>query len=241
MMIDITPRQKKILFKTIEEYIKTAQPVSSLKLNEQYNFNISPATIRNEMMELARKGLLFRPYSSSGRIPTDRGYLLFVEEFIKNVKPHKNLLGELKEIKKNLNDLLNFSQHLTRVLNEFSSSLVLNYLFEKDLLWEEGWTNTLLEPEFSDRNCVKKFAKLVKETERKIKDVFYNEPFGSMKVFVGRDNPIARCDEFSIIISRVKIPRTQKGACIVFLGPKRMPYKKNLQAIYTLFEFVEKI
>jgi len=240
-MIDITRRQKKILFKTIEEYIKTAQPVSSLKLNERYNFDISPATIRNEMMELARKGLLFRPYSSSGRIPTDKGYLLFVEEFIKNVRPHKNLLEELKEIKTSLDNLLNFSQHLTRILNEFSSSLVLNYLFEKDLLWEEGWTNTLLEPEFSDRNCVKNFAKLVEETERKIQDIFYNEPFRSVKVFVGRDNPIAKCDEFSIIVSRVKIPKTQKGACVVLLGPKRMSYKRNLQAIYTLFEFVEKI
>ncbi|MCD6271159.1 hypothetical protein J7J24_02285 [bacterium] len=241
MMIDITPRQKKILFKTIEEYIKTAQPVSSLRLNERYNFNVSPATIRNEMMELSRKGLLFRPYSSSGRIPTDRAYLFFVEEFIKNVKPHKNLLKELKEIKTSLDDLLDFSQHLTRILNEFSSSLVLNYLFEKDLLWEEGWTDALLEPEFSDRNCVKKFARLVEETERKIQDIFYNEPFRSVKVFVGKDNPINKCDEFSIIVSRVKIPKTQKGACVILLGPKRMPYKRNLQAIYTLLEFVEKI
>ncbi|MCD5396168.1 MAG: DeoR family transcriptional regulator [Candidatus Pacebacteria bacterium] len=239
-MVEITPRQKKILFLTIEEYIKTTQPVSSLKLSQKYNFNVSSATIRNEMVKLAKKGLLFRLYSSSGGVPTDKGYLLFVEEFVKNLKPCKDLFEELEEIKKDISNLLNFSQNLARILNEFSSSLVLNYLAEKDLLWEEGWRNILLEPEFADRNCLKKFIKFVEETEKKIEDIFLREPPGSFKVFVGKENPILKCEEFGMIISRIRIPKTKKGSCLVFLGPKRMPYKKSLRAIYTLFEFLKK-
>lgn len=239
-MVEITPRQKKILFKTVEEYIKTAQPVSSLRLNQKYSFNVSSATIRNEMMTLAKKGLLYRPYSSSGRVPTDKGYWLFVDQFLGEIRPNKNLLEKLEEIKPTFVNLLEFFQHLTRILNEFSSTLVLNYLFEKNLLWEEGWTNALLEPEFQDRRCIKRFTKLVEELETRIPHLFSQEPFESVKIFIGRNNPLMRCDDFSIIVSKIKIPKTRQGAGLVFLGPKRMPYKKNLQALYTLFEFIKK-
>jgi transcriptional regulator of heat shock response len=240
-MTEITPRQKKILTKAIEEYIRTAQPVSSLTLAKKYNFNVSSATIRNEMMTLVEKDFLFQPYSSSGRVPTNKGYHFFVSELIDKVKPQKILLEHLKSLEKEMQDLVSFAQNLTRILNNFSSCLILNYIFEKDFLWKEGWPETILEPEFKDQNYLKKFIKLVEETEKKIQEIIYSEPFDQVKIFVGKENPIVHYDEFSMIFSRVRFPKTRKGACLAFLGPKRMPYRKNLQTLYTLLEFLTKI
>lgn len=240
-MSEITHRQKKILFKVIEEYIKTAQPVSSLRLNQKYNFKLSSATIRNEMLELTKKGFLIHPYSSAGKVPSNKGYRLFIEEWIGKLRPEKNLLKNFEEISSYLDDLLEFSQKLTYLLNKFASGLVLNYLFDKGLLWEEGWNQILLEPEFASQRCLKNFTRLIFKLESEIHELFENEPLQSLKVFVGKENPIFHCDDFSIIVSKVKIPKTKKGACLLVVGPKRMPYRQNLKTIYTLLDFVQKI
>ncbi len=76
----ITERQEKILNKVLQEYIKSAQPVSSQLLEKKYDFGISPATIRIEMQKLTDKGFLYQPHTSAGRVPTDKGYRLFVDK-----------------------------------------------------------------------------------------------------------------------------------------------------------------
>lgn len=193
------------------------------------------------MLELTRKGFLLHPYTSSGKIPTDKGYLLFVEELLEKVKPQKNLFKDFEILKEEIDDLLEFSQDLTSILNRFSSGVIINYLFDKGLLWEEGWQEVLLEPEFEDRKCIRRFTKLMEEIETRIHDLFSAEPFDQIKVFVGKENPILRCDDFGMIVSKLKIPKTKQGACLMILGPKRMPYKKNLVTLYTLCEFLETI
>ncbi|MBI2830486.1 MAG: heat-inducible transcription repressor HrcA [Chloroflexi bacterium] len=75
----LTARTQGILKSIIEQYIARAVPVPSQKIVDEYVLGVSPATIRNEMVVLERGGYLTRPYSSSGSIPTDKGYRLYVE------------------------------------------------------------------------------------------------------------------------------------------------------------------
>ena len=70
--MEITERQKEILFAIIEEYAEMAAPVGSVTLAKL--FNVSSATIRSEMARLEALGLLSSPHTSAGRIPTDAGY-----------------------------------------------------------------------------------------------------------------------------------------------------------------------
>ena len=76
-------RKKEILKSIVNEYVNSAEPVSSGQLLNKYPIKLSSATIRNEMSELEKMGYLEKPYSSSGRVPSSLGYQYIVEELVK--------------------------------------------------------------------------------------------------------------------------------------------------------------
>lgn len=77
--LPITQRQNEILTAIILDYIRTVEPVGSKSLVENFDLNISPATVRNEMAVLEEKGYLTHPHASAGRVPTDKGYRFYVD------------------------------------------------------------------------------------------------------------------------------------------------------------------
>jgi heat-inducible transcriptional repressor len=82
MKTDLTDRQKLILALTIQEYTKTAQPVASNRLLENYGLDLSSATVRNEMSALDELGFLRQPHTSAGRVPTEEGFRFFVGQLM---------------------------------------------------------------------------------------------------------------------------------------------------------------
>lgn len=81
--VNLTLRQQHILWATIRHYIATAEPVGSKALVEEYNLSVSPATIRNAMSYLEKAGLLYQPHTSAGRVPSDSGYRIYVDQLMK--------------------------------------------------------------------------------------------------------------------------------------------------------------
>lgn len=75
-------RQREILRLVVEEYVATGQPVGSKTLVERSALGVSPSTVRNELAELERLGLLTHPHTSAGRVPTEQGYRLYVDELL---------------------------------------------------------------------------------------------------------------------------------------------------------------
>lgn len=84
--MDLAMRKQEILAAVVESYIATGEPVGSKVLHDQADFNVSPATIRNDMADLTNKGFLIQPHTSAGRIPTHRGYRFYVDNFLQ-MKP----------------------------------------------------------------------------------------------------------------------------------------------------------
>jgi heat-inducible transcriptional repressor len=80
--IHISDRQRHILGIIIEHYVATARPVASEHIVGSYDLNVSSATVRNDMVELERAGLIAQPHTSAGRAPTDLGYRYFVENLM---------------------------------------------------------------------------------------------------------------------------------------------------------------
>ena len=76
-------RKMKILEAIINDYIATAEPIGSRTIAKKYDFGISSATIRNEMSDLEEMGYVAAPHASAGRIPSDKGYRLYVDEVMK--------------------------------------------------------------------------------------------------------------------------------------------------------------
>ncbi|MFN3927399.1 MAG: heat-inducible transcriptional repressor HrcA [Pseudanabaenaceae cyanobacterium] len=82
MKPNLTEREQKILWATVERYIATAEPVGSKTLLQEYNFDISSATIRSVLNALDRWGLLYQPHTSAGRVPSDSGYRVYVDDLL---------------------------------------------------------------------------------------------------------------------------------------------------------------
>lgn len=78
----LTERQQVVLRLVVQEYIKSALPVSSKAITTDYNIGVSSATIRNEMAALEEMGYIAQPHTSAGRVPTELGYRYFVEKLM---------------------------------------------------------------------------------------------------------------------------------------------------------------
>jgi heat-inducible transcriptional repressor len=82
MQLLLSDRQRDILRLVVEEYVATGQPVGSKGLVERAGLGVSPSTVRNELAELERFGLLTHPHTSAGRVPTETGYRVYVDELL---------------------------------------------------------------------------------------------------------------------------------------------------------------
>jgi len=234
--MEVTKRQTKILDRVIREYVDRAQPIASQLLKRKYRLAISPATIRIEMQRLTDKGFLYRPYISSGRVPTDKGYRFFVDKLFE--EGFSDLEEDLRIgdwARKEMKDSLKFIQNVTRALASASSSLTVSYLFDDKVIWKEGWEELLQEPEFKTIDCISNFAKALKAFEKELEGLKLNS---QIKVFIGRENPFPRAKDFSIIISRCYWPEREKGI-ISLLGPKRMNYDRNIALINSFRKILE--
>ena len=87
----LTERRQKLLQFIVDEYVTTAQPVGSGAIVEKYRLPVSSATIRNEMALLEEEGYVTQPYTSAGRVPTDRGYRYYVEALMREETPPEEL------------------------------------------------------------------------------------------------------------------------------------------------------
>lgn len=100
--MDINERKKKILHSIINEYIKSAEPIGSRHVAKSLDMGLSSATIRNEMADLEEMGYLEQPHTSAGRIPSDKGYRLYVDSLMNDGELTVNdltMLGSFLELK----------------------------------------------------------------------------------------------------------------------------------------------
>lgn len=79
---NLTERERLVLQSLISYYIATAEPVGSKTVSQKYRLGISPATIRNTMQDLEEMGLIAQPHTSAGRVPTDKGYRVYVDSMM---------------------------------------------------------------------------------------------------------------------------------------------------------------
>ena len=222
----ITERQGEVLNRIVQEYIALAQPVSSQLLGKKHKLGVSPATIRNEMQELTDQGYLFQPYTSAGRVPTDKGYRFFVDELLGK----DWLLDQVEQLVaqpgRAIRDPFEFVKEATKFLAVESSDLALGYLADEKIFWKEGWQDIFEEPEFSEPGLAASFARMIEDFEENIEEMFLPE----IKIYIGKENPISKNEDFSILTSGFD------GGLFAILGPKRMSYDKNIELLNKLWE-----
>ncbi|HIT25132.1 MAG TPA: heat-inducible transcription repressor HrcA [Candidatus Enterenecus avicola] len=110
--MELTERKKKILRAVVESYIRTAEPVGSKAILDLTELKVSSATIRNELSDLTEMGYLEQPHTSAGRVPSPKGYRLYVNELMEE---QRLSLEETKQI----NDALHLKmQELDKVIDQ---------------------------------------------------------------------------------------------------------------------------
>lgn len=107
-------RRRAVLHAIVEGYVATSEPVGSKALTSRYNLGVSPATIRNDMAQLEEEGLIAQPHTSAGRIPTDKGYRLFVDQLAGSAlhDTHKRAITTFLSDAVDLNDVVERSVRL---------------------------------------------------------------------------------------------------------------------------------
>lgn len=127
-MMDLDERKRRILKALINDYITTAEPVGSRTIAKRYGLGISSATIRNEMADLEDMGYLKQPHTSAGRIPSDKGYRVYVDHLMNNQSPTKEeidtikngiyniAIGEIEKVIKDTSRLLSMLTNYTAII-----------------------------------------------------------------------------------------------------------------------------
>ena len=118
---ELNKRKKEILQAIVEEYIQTAEPVSSGSLVKNGKIDCSSATIRNEMAELERIGFLEKPHTSAGRVPSQEGYRYYVDELLRDDKiTQKEMLYIKEKLETKVNNLEELTKIATTTLSEIT-------------------------------------------------------------------------------------------------------------------------
>ena len=113
----LTDRKKKILKAIIKTYMETGEPVGSRTISKDGDLNVSSATIRNEMSDLTDLGYIVQPHTSAGRIPSDKGYRLYVDELMREKE------DEIEEIR---NLMIEKTDKMEKVLKKVAKVLASN-------------------------------------------------------------------------------------------------------------------
>ena len=231
----MTDRQREILFAIIEEYAELATPVGSVTLAKL--FDVSSATIRAEMVKLEEMGYLAQPHTSAGRIPTDAGYRLYVNQLQDKLERGPDIRTEREQGRQErpIRALETRIQSQTRAdyaIRSAVDSLVdltgnLGIATVGDQIYISGFGNLFSQPEFTQIEQVQAVSKLIDNIKPWLMEVSPNE---AINVYIGTENPIGKTSNVSLIISRFRSPFSDRSY-IGVLGPTRQSYKRVMSLV----------
>ena len=222
----INPRQERILAAVVQEYVANAQPVASKCLAEKTDFNVSPATIRNDMVTLEEAGLLRQPHTSSGRIPTEEGYRYFLERFVRKKRVPKVQVRLSITQAQPADTFKDYLRGMSKSLVKVSGETAF-------ISQEDGWhyytgvANLFDKPEFNDVVRMKELSHLVDEFDevvRRIAPGMNND----VNVWIGGQNPFG--SEMATVMVKYTT-KNQKSGVIGLVGPQRMNYARNMKLL----------
>lgn len=222
----LSARQEKILFSLIEVYTRTAEPVSSKLINDQYFAELSSATIRADMYLLETEDYLYQPHTSSGRIPTDKAYRHYVNKLQNNyfvpslakddlAKGYSQSRGELScALQKTARFLADMLDGLSLVTDPLSQNI-----------YSSGMTSLIENPEFNDVDKIKNLLFLLEEKEiliQKLKQELQNHLF---VLQIGKENNYPELKDCSLAATCYKINQKPVGI-VSIITSKRANYAK---------------
>lgn len=222
----------------VGDYIRSGDPVGSASLASRHRLGVSPATIRNDMAALEDLGFLRQPHTSSGRIPTDRGYRAYVDALPSAQAPPVRWRESIdryfgqpppdpEEVIRGAALLLSQMTRYGAVAQPPRSTHVVVM----------GTANIVSEETFERRETVRGLLEVLEE-ERDVLELLRRLVAESgVVVRIGTENPISALSEASIVVAPYGVRDRTLGA-IAVLGPTRMHYRESISTVRSVAERV---
>ena len=223
----MTERQAHILAAIIEQYAEVASPVGSLMLAKI--FNVSSATVRAEMGRLEEMGYIAQPHTSAGRIPTDKGYRFYVNQLTQD----STSPGIVDRTTRAIDTRLSQAGRPERAIRAAVDTLAelthnVGLATIGDQLYMSGFGRLFSQPEFMQAaGPIHEVAQLLDNLEPWLREASPNQP---LSVYIGRENPIGKASNCSLIISRFRSPFSDQSY-IGVLGPTRQSYRQVMSLV----------
>ena len=222
-------RRKQVLKAIVKHFIQTAEPVGSQTILVSYQFKVSPATIRNDMMSLEEDGFIFQPHTSAGRIPTDKGYRIFVDEMADYDSARVQAITVLKglqlqynaeKVREQLYDCVSLLARSTNLVSFATTP-------DNPRTFFLGMSNVMRQPEFiGDTVHASEVMEVLERSDNFVNTLAGLEIDNSVKTFIGDENILPQTQSCSIIVT--KYEKNGFEGYIGILGPKRMNYPFNI-------------
>ena len=159
--MDLDERKKIILQAVIKNYLETGEPVGSRTISKYTDLNLSSATIRNEMADLEELGYIFQPHTSAGRIPTDKGYRIYVDDMLSS--KNDELLRKNRQLEEKEESLRTMQESMDKRVDRIEEVLK---DMAKMLANNTNYTSLVSMPK-ADKNKLK-FVQLTQVDEHKL-------------------------------------------------------------------------
>lgn len=228
-MESLDARRQHLLALIVDEYSKTATPVSSGTLAEKYNLEISPATIRNVMASLEEEGYIYQPHTSAGRIPTEKGYC----SYLATAESHKLTAAEKRSLAQayaNTSDSESAIKEGAKQLAHLSQEAVFVSLGSAHTYYT-GLSNLFAKPEFRNHALVCSVSGLLDQLDSIIERIAPSTP-SEPTVTLG-----SRCafgQNCATILYRYTYGDYE--GMVGILGPVRMNYRYNIALAQEAYE-----
>jgi len=233
-------RKKRVLQAIVKHFVDTAEPVGSNTILVSYQFHVSPATIRNDMAALEKSGLIQQPHTSAGRIPTTKGYRLFVDEMADYDKARKEAKKTLTEVRK--------KYHVDKVREKLYDAVNLLARATKSVSFATtpdnprtfflGMSNVLRQPEFSENTVqASEVIEVLEKSDNFVKTLASLQITNTVRTFIGEENILPQTQSCSIIVA--KYIKDGFEGYIGILGPKRMNYAFNIVMLEEIKKLLE--
>lgn len=226
-------RQKLILSAVVQEYVNTAEPVSSAQIAETCDLGVSPATIRNDMAALKDSGFLRQPHTSSGRVPTEEGYRFYLET-LRFAKRRSEVHKALREAIRVSSDPRALMQDIAQALVQLSGETAVMSL---DSEWNKtaGVSNLFQKPDFNDVETLRSLSTVVDKFDSTMREVF-DQVDRDTQVWIGKENPFGK--QVATVMVKYRLPNGAIGV-LGLVGPMRMDYHKNMRLLNEVKRLLE--
>lgn len=214
-------RQSNIFTTIIKEYIKTASPISSQQVLDVAELDVSSATVRNDMAALEKEGLIIQPHTSAGRIPTEHGYQLYVDNYMGKKKLERKYVTAVQEFLEQTHGEYQL-KFLAKVLAQISGVLVF-VAFDTYDIYYTGLSQLLGQPEFINYDRMYDISKVVDHMDEVIHTIYKNVT-KDVQILIGRQSPFS--GEISTLLAAY--PYKDASCVLGLIGPMRMDYEMNL-------------